>query len=197
MFLTLHINGNTLADVFLGSDSVDSFLHFSMATVASFHSIGGRWQQAVVEEGERAVALNPSLSVGHLALGYALVFAGRPEQGIEAMNRALRLSPRDPTITMVWSQLALAHLVMKDFDAAADCARKALAENAANFRAGHRLACALAHKGDIDGAKKVFEDSKRHFPEPSRAYFEATYAFTDPADLEFFLDGLKKAGWEG
>jgi len=150
-----------------------------------------------VEEAARAIALNPSYSIGHLALGYALVFAGRPEDGIEAMYRALRLSPRDPEITVFWSQLALAHLVMKDFEAAADCARKALADNAANFRASHRLACALGHLGDIDGAKAAFEDSRRHMPDPTRAYFEATYAFADRDTLNFFLAGLRKAGWDG
>lgn len=149
------------------------------------------------EEAARAIGLNPSYAIGHLSLGYALVFAGRPQEGIEAMYRALRLSPRDLEITIFWSQLALANLVLRDFEAAADCARKALAENPANFRAGHRLACALAHKGDIAGAKAAFADSKRHLPEPTRAYLEATYAFTDPATLAFFLDGLGKAGWEG
>ena len=109
----------------------------------------------------------------------------------------LRLSPRDPEITVVWSQLALAHLLMNDFDAAVGYARKALADNAANFRASHRLACALGHLGDIDGAKAAFEDSRRHMPDPTRAYFEATYAFTDRDTLGFFLAGLRKAGWDG
>jgi tetratricopeptide (TPR) repeat protein len=135
------------------------------------------------EEAARAIALNPSYAIGHLALGYSLVFAGRPGEGIEAITRALRLSPRDLEVTVFWAQLALAHLVLKDFEAAADCARKALAENPANSRAGHRLASALAHKGDIAGAKAAFAETKRHFPAPTRTYFEATYAFADP-DIE-------------
>jgi adenylate cyclase len=149
-----------------------------------------------VEEAERAVELNPSYSVGHLALGYALLFTGRPEDGIEAMHRALRLSPRDPTNTVAWSQLALAHILTKHFDAAADYARKALADNAANVTASHRLVCALGHKGDLQAAKAALEDSKRTMPDPTRAYFEGAYAFTDRDTLEFFLDGLRKAGWE-
>ena len=166
-------------------------------SVLSTLSVLSHQPERGVEEAARTIELNPSYAIGHLALGYSLIFAGRPKDGIEALNRALRLSPRDLEITIFWSQLALAHLVLKDFDAAADCARKALAENPANSRAGHRLACALAHKGDIAGAKAAFEDSKRHFPEPTSAYLEATYAFTDPDTLAFFLDGLRKAGWEG
>ena len=150
-----------------------------------------------VEEAERAVELNPSYSVGHLALGYALLFTGRPEDGIEAMHTALRLSPRDPTNTVAWSQLALAHILTKDFDAAVDTARKALADNAANITAGHRLVCALGHKGDLEAAKAALETSKRTMPDPTRAYFEGAYTFKDRDTLEFFLDGLRKAGWEG
>ena len=150
-----------------------------------------------VEEAERAVELNPSYSVGHLALGYALLFTGRPEDGIEAMHTALRLSPRDPTNTVAWSQLALAHILTKDFDAAVDTARKALADNAANVTAGHRLVCALGHKGDLEAAKAALETSKRTMPDPTRAYFEGAYTFKDRDTLEFFLDGLRKAGWEG
>ena len=166
-------------------------------SVLSTLNVLNRQPERGVEEAERAIAVNPSYAIGHLALGYALVFAGRPEEGIEALNRALRLSPRDLEITVFWAQLALAHLVLRDFEAAEDCARKALSENPANFRAGHRLACALAHKGDIDGANVAFAETKRHFPAPRRAYFEATYAFTEPDTLAFFLDGLHKAGWEG
>jgi len=166
-------------------------------TVLASLSVFNREPERGVEEGERAVALNPSLSLGHLALGYALIFVGRPADGVEAMHMALRLSPRDPTNTMVWSQLSLAHLVMKDFEVAAACARKALADNAANFRANHRLACALAYLGDVDGATAAFEAAKRHMPDPTRAYFEATYAFTDRDTLDFILDGLRKAGWGG
>jgi adenylate cyclase len=150
-----------------------------------------------VEEAQRAVELNPSYSVGHLALGYALLFAGRPEEGIEAMHTALNLSPRDPTMTVVWSQLSLAHLLTKDFDAAVEYARKALADNAANITASHRLACALGHQGDLEAAKAALEISRRYLPEPTLAYFEGAYAFTERDTLDFFLNGLRKAGWDG
>ena len=166
-------------------------------TVLASLNVFSRQPERGVEEAERAIRLNPNFYIGHLALGYALLFAGRPKDGIAAMQTALRLSPRDPTITMVWAQLALAHLVLKDFEAAADVARKALANNPANFRAGHRLACALGHLGDTEAAKAAFEDTKGYLPEPTRAYFESTYPFTDSDTVAFFLDGLRKAGWEG
>jgi adenylate cyclase len=169
---------------------------FPRAVLASLNVFNHEPERGI-EEAARAIELNPSYSVGHLALGYALLFAGRPEEGIEAMLRALRLSPRDPTITVVWSQLALAHILIKDFDAAADYARKALADNAANVTAAHRLACALGHKGDLEGSKAALENSRRYLPDPTRAYFEGAYGFTDSDTLDFFLDGLRTGGWNG
>ncbi len=83
------------------------------------------------------------------------------------------------------------------YGAAADYARKALADNAANVTASHRLVCALGHKGDLEGAKAALESSRRYMPDPTLAYFEAAYAFTDRDTLDFFLAGLRKAGWDG
>jgi hypothetical protein len=39
LFIALHIDRNTLADVFLRSDSIDTLLHFSMSAAASLHGV--------------------------------------------------------------------------------------------------------------------------------------------------------------
>ncbi len=174
-------------------DPQDPHPYAVLATLNVFN----REPERGVESGERAVELNPSYALGHLAMGYALLFAGRAGEAIEAMNIALRLSPRDPTNTHAWSQIALAHLVNRDCEAAVDCARKAVRENAENFRAYHRLASALGHLGDAEGARKALEHSRRQMPDPDLAYFEATYAFKDRDMLTYFLDGIRKAGWVG
>jgi Flp pilus assembly protein TadD len=85
----------------------------------------------------------------------------------------------------------------REFDAAIDCARSAVQTVPNNVRAYHRLACALAYRGDVDKARDALGEANRIMPNPPRAYFAAAYPFADPQDLEFFLDGLRKAGWEG
>ena len=71
-----------------------------------------------------------------------------------------------------------------------------LRDNPDNVRALHRLACALGHKGDLEAARAALEESRRVLPDPTPEFFEASYPFTDPKDLAFFLDGLRKAGLE-
>ena len=99
-------------------------------------------------------------------------------------------------MTYFWAVQSLAHIVLREFDAAIDCAQRALRDNPDNVRALHRLACALGHKGDLEAARAALEESRRVLPDPTPEFFEASYPFTDPKDLAFFLDGLRKAGLE-
>jgi hypothetical protein len=87
--------------------------------------------------------------------------------------------------------------MLKDFDAAVACAERGIREQPNNIRGHHRLTCALAHKGDIDGARPAFERGKEIMPNLTLPYIDATHPFDRPEDREFYLDGLRKAGWEG
>jgi tetratricopeptide (TPR) repeat protein len=46
------------------------------------------------------VELNPSFALGHAGLGYAFACGGQPERGLQALEQAHRLSPRDPFLTI-------------------------------------------------------------------------------------------------
>ena len=48
----------------------------------------------------KAIELNPSFALGHAGLGYALAAGGQPERGLEALEQAHRLSPRDPFLAI-------------------------------------------------------------------------------------------------
>ena len=178
----------------IGIDPKEPFARASLSSLYVFN----REPERAAEEAQQAVDINPFFGNGYLALGNSLLFAGRPKEGIEAMHKGLHLSPRDePTISLVWGLLTLAHILNQDYDTAIDYGRRALADNPANYRAGQRLACALAHKGDIADARATLQATYQHMPDPPLAYFEATYPFKDPDAFDFFIDGLRKAGWDG
>jgi tetratricopeptide (TPR) repeat protein len=150
-----------------------------------------------IAEGEKAIELNPSLSMGHFGLGTSKGFAGQWQDALGPLQTARRLSPRDPLVTFILGVEALTYIMLRDYDLAIETARKAIQEQPSNVRAHHRLAAALAHVGDLDGARHALEESKRLMPDPTVAFFDATYPFDRPEDREFFFDGLRKAGWEG
>ena len=51
-------------------------------------------------EAERALALNPNLARGHSVLGNALIYSGRPMEGLAAVEKFIRLDPRDPGLDL-------------------------------------------------------------------------------------------------
>ncbi|PPR21021.1 MAG: hypothetical protein CFH38_01450 [Alphaproteobacteria bacterium MarineAlpha10_Bin1] len=150
-----------------------------------------------ISEGEKAIALNPSLSYGYMGLSAALCYLGRWQECLEPCQISGRLSPRDPLLTFMLTIESMIHLFLKDYDAAIECAERGIREQPKNVRGHIRLTCALAHKGDIDGARAAFERIKPIIPNLTLAYIDATHPFDRPEDREFYLDGLRKAGWEG
>ena len=52
LLVPLHVQGDPLGEVGLGSHPVDRLLHLAMTTVASFHRVGGRGQQRIIEKGQ-------------------------------------------------------------------------------------------------------------------------------------------------
>ena len=55
----------------------------------------GRHEEAIVEA-EKSLALNPSAIEGYMAIATANNFLARPDRSLEMIEKATRLSPRDP-----------------------------------------------------------------------------------------------------
>lgn len=51
-----------------------------------------------IAEAERALALDPNDPDGHVALAWALIFSGRPQDALPAVERAMRLDPLHPEV---------------------------------------------------------------------------------------------------
>jgi hypothetical protein len=51
--LSVHVNGDPLTYVVNGAHTIDALLHLPVSTVASFHRVGRRRQQRIIEEGQR------------------------------------------------------------------------------------------------------------------------------------------------
>ena len=50
MDVSVHVHGDSLADVVLRSDAIDALLHLAMATVPTLDRIRSRRQQAVIQK---------------------------------------------------------------------------------------------------------------------------------------------------
>jgi TolB-like protein/Tfp pilus assembly protein PilF len=174
-------------------DEDDALAHalLGIATLWTRH----RYDDAI-QEGERAIALNPSAAMAHYFLGCVLGFAGRPEDTLEIQQAVLRLDPRFPFRSVLLADLSLANLLIGKLEDAVTFAEKAIADTPGNVRAHQRLVASLGLLGDVENAKKALAKLKHRQPDFSVAYIDATYPFKDPAHRRLFLDGLRRAGWE-
>ena len=83
-----------------------------------------RTQEAVVE-GERSLALNPSFIDAYVALCAANNFLGRPDRALELADKAIRLSPRDPHLRVLYHMKGWALFMKQQDDQAIEWLRRA------------------------------------------------------------------------
>ncbi len=63
--------------------------------LSRIYSLQRQYEQAIAQ-GERVVAIEPSSASGYASLAWTMVLAGRPEEGLVPIRKALRLSPYPP-----------------------------------------------------------------------------------------------------
>jgi adenylate cyclase len=95
--------------------------HFAKAYVLMGQN---RTQEAVIE-GERSLALNPSFIDAYAALCAANNFLGRPDRALELADKAIRLSPRDPFLRVLYHMKGWALFMKQQDDQAIEWLRRA------------------------------------------------------------------------
>jgi TolB-like protein len=108
------------------------------------------WEWPAAERAlEKAIALDPSYSLGHRMLGIALSHMGRHREGLAAARRARELDPLDATHCALSAQVAFN---ARDFPAALELASRANVLNP-EFSVGHyQRAMAYEQLGNTDMA---------------------------------------------
>jgi len=115
----------------------------------------GAWQ--------RAIELDPNNAGARAGMGIVRIFLKRPEEALEPIATALRLSPRDP-LTYHWlGNRALALAVLGRFDEAADAARQSIARRPSRLALAV-LAGALEAAGRSDDAARAYAELHRRYP---------------------------------
>jgi len=168
-------------------DAADPTAQFALAWGYLFRGD----HEAARVAGERAAELNPSLSAAHWVLGVALTGLGRADDGAAAIQEAIRLSPRDPSMRFYRQNLGIAHLMACRYEEAAECARRALALGP-DQAAPHRLLAAChGHLGRVEEARDAFCEAMRLEPGFS---LDELRRINHPAIVEQLLGGWRKGG---
>jgi len=108
-------------------------------------------------EAQMALELNPNFAIAAMSVGNRLDLVGRAEEGIAQMERALTLNPRDPNRWRYMAYLSRAYVGQKDYQRAADWARKAALLRPDLPEALFRCAVCVAHLEEKDEAKALLD----------------------------------------
>jgi adenylate cyclase len=158
-----------------------------------------RYEEAIPEY-ETVLASDRNSAWALFALGHAKLMTGSIEEAIPLVERAMRLSPRDPQIAVMYYRIGEVHLLQSRADEAVRWLEKARSANPGLMYVHGFLASAYALNDETERAAAELAEARRlggndHYSsiahlkagyfgvQKIRALFEATY-----------LDGLHKAG---
>jgi adenylate cyclase len=153
--------------------------------------------QAAHDAFQTAVALNPNFASAYAQLGATALELGRPEETVAAIERAIRLSPRDPNLGRWLAYAGMAELHLGRYDEAVSWLARALETGTPVARHHAYLAAALALAGRGDEAQTALAGFKQINSSATIARLRGQALSTDPgfvAQQERFFEGLRLAG---
>ena len=148
--------------------------------------------EKAISELKRAVILNPNNERAYLNLGIAYYLYGRPIQGIDFINKSIKLSPRPPSDYYV--HLGIAHTICEKFEKAIEALKKGAEIEPNNHLAHIGLAAAY---GALEREKEARAEAKEVLtlnPNFSVEDFIKVLPFKDPGYKKRYAEYLQKAG---
>jgi TolB-like protein len=143
---------------------------------------------------DRAVGFNPNSFRAWQQRGWTCVTAGQPEEAIRSFERAIRLSPFDPSLFITFIGMSVAYIGLGRFNEAVAAAKKALRENQTNSTAYRCLASALAHLGCKTEAREAAAGLLELEPGFRICEWVSRIGLSRIDGLQLYIDGLRKAG---
>jgi adenylate cyclase len=185
------------ASLRLGQTCARNALELDPACVDAFALLGlcslslRKYDEAIAMS-EKAIALAPNHAENIAIAAATLNKTGQPERSLELIKRAMRLCPIYPG----WYLYVLAtacHLLGRN-ETAVSAFEAGIKRNPENLPMQVGLAATLGKMGRVEAAKKPVSAILRLKPDFSIEEYAGGLSYRDPAELERFEDGLRKAG---
>jgi TolB-like protein len=141
-----------------------------------------------------SLQLNPNSVMALTAAAWSESLLGNPTEALQLLDRAERISPRDPRAWLMASARANAHFMGDQYSEAASWARKALARNPRSTRALRILGMSLAILGEMDKAAEVIREVLTIEPGLTISKMRARLDFWTEAAWKKPAEALRLAG---
>ncbi|TXL71385.1 tetratricopeptide repeat protein [Vineibacter terrae] len=143
---------------------------------------------------ERALALNPNCAQALALHGWALATAGRPDEAVPPLLKAIRLSPYDSESFFTMTALGCTYLMAGRFDEAITWTSRALRERPSFAPALRFHAACLAELGRVAEARDTVSHLLQQEPTLTVSALRQRAPIFDAKLMDAYLDGLRKAG---
>jgi adenylate cyclase len=172
--------------------AIDGSDPWALTILSWAHIVSHHWEE-VLPTIEKAIEVSPSFAPAIGIKGAELALLGEPEQSIEKISEAIRLSPRDGMMVFWLMGLFWAYHALKRYDDAVATAKQAIRLAPQNPTFRRQLASALAWLGRIEEAHSAVEDYLAL--EPTHTIEDAGKVPSNvPEHLSRFVEGLRMAG---
>jgi len=152
----------------------------------------GEYVKALVEA-ENAINQDANYANGQVLLATLLYYAGRPEEGLKRIQKAIKLNPHHPYNYAF--HLGQAYYILGRYTEAIKAFQKGVASNPTSERLHVWLAAAYAQSGNTEDASWEVEEVLTNNPDFALTSMRDAFPFKVPGDRSHFLAGLKKAGF--
>jgi TolB-like protein/class 3 adenylate cyclase len=163
---------------------------------SSMHRTEGRYQESI-DDATRAIVLDANDPVGYVAMAKALIYAGRPAEGADAIKKAMRLNPHYPPAYL--RTLGFAQFGMEQFEEAAASYEEAIKRDPKEEWQHLELAATYGQLGREQKAKSALKTFNELRAEAGKNYtftmqVIGLWGFKEQKDEERWREGLRRAG---
>ena len=149
---------------------------------------------AAIAAHDRALALNPNLSMAWVFSGLAHAYRGEPEEALRRIAQYKRLSPMDPHAFFLDGAAMLPHLLLGDDAKVVQLGRQVIELHPGISAHYKPTLAALGHLGRVEEAALLRAKLLEIEPGFTVTAFLAASPFARAEDRNRFAEGLRKAG---
>lgn len=183
---------NELANKAVRLDDTNAQAHFVLGECALWFR---RKHEIAMDEARLAVGMDPNYSHACLLLGHALHYSGRSEESLEYFDMAMRLDPFYPDLYLHF--LAQSYYSLGRFGDCVETLEERLLRNPDSDISRVLLAACYGRLGRIEEAKALWNAALEINNKYSLEDKRRVLPYKNPADFDYFVEGLRMAGITG
>ena len=138
------------------------------------------------------IEVHPNYADGQATLGFIQSYSGQPQAALESLARARQINPQGTGIYLSIEGRVL--FLLQRYDEALKVLQASVDRNPAVDRTHLHLAATLAELRRLDDAAWAIDEALAISPNLSLTRERSESLYRDDADIELYIDALRKAG---